>query len=89
MNFKSRVLGIQHTLNSTFSNDGTPTVIRVLNGLNADLFEVISLWDKVEPYENILERIREERDQLSPLASTEIDIYDYVIKEFDLLLFSK
>lgn len=88
MSFKSRVLDIQHKLNSDFVNNDDPAVVRRMNLLNSDLYEIVVLKEKDEPFEHIVEAIKTDRDNLSPLQTSEIEIIDQLIYELDQLLYS-
>lgn len=88
MSLKSRILDIQHKLNSDFANNDDPSIVRRMNLLNSDLFEMVALYEKDEPYSHILDSIKDERDKLSPLQSSEMEIIDTLVYELDQLLYS-
>ena len=89
MSFRSQVLDIQHKLNASFVNNDDQSVVRRMNLINADLYEIIALEDKFEPYEHIIEEFKNERDRLSPVQESEMEIMDELIYKLEQLLYSK
>jgi hypothetical protein len=87
--FKQRLLDIQHRLNAVYGNSDESNIIRRINLLNSSFFEIAAAWERIEPYDEIIESIKIDRENLSPIEFTEIELLDFAINELELLVYSK
>jgi len=87
--FKQQILDIQHKLNASYSGTDERNIIRLLNRINSDLFEIVALWDKEDPYEFIYENLKMERENTHPMETTEMEILDTLISELECVFFAE
>lgn len=78
---------IQHQLNSLYANRNDRDVERELNAINSQLYEMVNGKKKDQPrLADVIAALKIERENMSPMNSTVLELYDMYIEELERVL---
>lgn len=86
-NFTLAYRRIQHSLNSLYANQNDRDVEKALNVINSQLYEMVNSKKKNKAkLVDIVEELKVERENMSPMNSTVLDLFDKYIEELEQVL---